>query len=1165
VTGPAWVLIAASVLIAGALLFAAFWLGRRARLRSSNPAKEASLSGGWREILAKLPASARSLPVVVVMGERGAGKTRLIERAFAARTGFAGHALTARDDFRICAFAPGPVLVQEVAGELFESEGTDGLIQLHDLWQGMALEIALVVFVGPASGSPDRHANRVRRILDLLTDLRGGRAPRSCLCMTRLDETTEGFAELVSAAEAMGSDVHAPISVAGAEELRAVWEDRFRDCYYAALAGLPSAEFARAAQFPVQSGPELARYVDAVLRGVSRGRPSSGRTLVALSALPEEGSAALLGDPFAPDDAKLEDDARALGLRRALRSTAFAAAVCAVITMVYAWHHARVRRAESALSAFELAASRATEVERNLTDVMTAEPEGLAALAIGDVLSPLYPPLRVAFPKRKGALVDGFVRRVRSVHIEPLTISPDRATRVYAASLLYASREGALGRAVRSDPQRWVTALGMPLGSVNRYVDFSARAYAGKLRNAEFSDHDVGAEEWRAFFEQLDAIIARGRLERAEELTELRGRASALAAAMRWAVQEPELRWLIQLLELERGKPEVEGLLGGKSAALLQAPPWVVSQREAIETVLTLVQDGEVAIPVAQGKSLRQALIDLDAIGAPPKGGAGLTAALTLDGKKREYRADVWAKILSESRSIFYLDALLRDLSEKQRSLFFVPPLAYPDVPPSPVLGRGPSASIAGIYTPAAFKTEIRGPLAVLDAKLEAARADSSQRAALKLVIQRELEAYGAGLGEALFAYLKSFRFDAGDVGLLRAYLAELASGSSWFSEFWASIAASASLDVGDAPELVPVRRAVSSFGPVTTLMTEDKGAYPNLEPYNAIIAKLLPALASEPLLETTARSGPLAERVPQVGKLGLALLDPEKPAPLKEVEDWLTKSNLLDEGLREPFRQPVRAVYEQALRAVERSVASAYTSEMRPLVIPLLSRFPFDPSARADAVPSEVQAVLGPKGSFSTLFQDLFVPVAERDQRGHFQPRKATGYRSLSLPREALDLGRWAAALGTYLWDESGAPRPVPVMVRPVPLAKIAPEAADAPTLAVLRAGSTTVAAFNQATSSKQLPVEWWTSSPAALVVEFTSLDGKSRRALSVEASGAAWRFFRLLRRGSLSYGVVRWSLDKAPNHDVAFQLLSNPWETVVPPINQDRLRVLESPSDEI
>jgi hypothetical protein len=77
--------------------------------------------------------------------------------------------------------------------------------------------------------------------------------------------------------------------------------------------------------------------------------------------------------------------------------------------------------------------------------------------------------------------------------------------------------------------------------------------------------------------------------------------------------------------------------------------------------------------------------------------------------------------------------------------------------------------------------------------------------------------------------------------------------------------------------------------------------------------------------------------------------------------------------------------------------------------------------------------------------------------------------------------------------------------------------------------------------------------------------VDGTSRRALSAEAPGAAWRFFRLLRRGSLSHGVVRWSLDKSANHDVAFELLSNPWEVLVPPINQDRFCVLESPWDEI
>jgi type VI protein secretion system component VasK len=292
-------------------------------------------------------------------------------------------------------------------------------------------------------------------------------------------------------------------------------------------------------------------------------------------------------------------------------------------------------------------------------------------------------------------------------------------------------------------------------------------------------------------------------------------------------------------------------------------------------------------------------------------------------------------------------------------------------------------------------------------------------------------------------------------------------------------------------------------------------------------------------------------------------LLEPDKPSPLREVEDWLTKSNVLDDKLRQPFLLPVRAAYEQALRAVEQAAATAYAAEMLPRVTPIFAQFPFDPSSRVDAVPAEVQSVLGPKGSFLTTFNDVFGPVTVRDARGNWQPRKVAGYRSLSLSREALDLGRWAAGLSTFLWSETGAPRAVPLSVRPVPLARIESGAADAPTLAVLRSGSTTVAAFNQATTWKTLPVEWWTASPAALGLEFTTVDGASRRALSAEAPGAAWRFFHLLRRGSLTQGVVRWSLDNAPEHDVAFELRADPWQALVPPHNQSRFCVLESPWD--
>jgi hypothetical protein len=1163
VTRFTWLLIAISLVIVCGLLVAAFLMGRRARHQSSPVAKARSPSGGWREILNKLPGGAGTLPVVVVLGERGSGKSRLIRSVFEARTGFVGDAVTARDDFRVSAFAPGPVLVQEVAGELFEAEGSDGLVQLHDLWHGMALEIALVVFVGPASGSADRHMHRVRRILDLLTDLRGGSPPRCSICVTRLDESTEGFAELVSAARHAGSDTHSAIALTSAADLRAVWDDRFRDCYYAALAALPVSELSRVAQFPEKSGPELARYVDAVLRGISRGRPPGAGTLVALAALPDGGSASLLGDPFAPDQQRLEDDRSIFERRRWLRAAALCVAAWGIIVGIYGWHRGTLRRAESAVGALALAAANARGTDRKLSSAMTSDPETQAATAVDAALEPLYFPLRSAFPRAKDGVVVGFLRQIRKLHLEPLSAAPERATRVYAASLLYATREGPLGRAVRSDSQRWAATLGMPLGSVERYVEYSKRAYSGIPKVTELGEHDVASEEWRSFFDRLDAIIARGKLERPEELSELRAGAERLAAAMRWAVEEPELRWLIQLLELERGKAEVETLLGGKGGALLQAPPWVVAQRNSVQAVLALVKTGEVGVPPAAGKSLRQALSDLEAIAVQTSGRDGPATTLELDGKTREYRPEVWARILSESRSTFYLRGLLDDLSAKPRSLFFVEPHAYPDVPPSPVLGRGPSVSIAGLFTPVAFGTEIREPLSVLDAKLDAARVSSVQRGALKALIQRELDAYAAGLADALFAYLKSFRFDATDVGVLRTYVADLVGGPSWFAEFWANIAASAAIDVGESAELAVIRRAVASLSPITALMTEDKGAYPNLQPYNAVLVTVLPALAADPLIGVEPRTGALADRLPAVGKLGMALLDPGKRGPLQEVEDWLTKSNVLDEGLREPFRKPVRAVYEQALQALERAAASAYATEMRPLVDPLFAQFPFDPSARVDAAPTEVQTVLGPKGSFLSLFQDIYVPLSLRDQRGNWQPRKVAGYRALALSREALDLGRWAAALAPFLWDDSGGPRTIPLMVRPVALAKIGTGAADAPTLAVLRSGSTTVAAFNQATTWKELPIEWWTASPSALALEFTSVDGTSRRALSAEAPGAAWRFFRLLRRGSLSRGVVRWSLDKSAEHDVAFELLSNPWEVIVPPVNQDRFCVLESPGD--
>lgn len=1155
-----WVLIVVAVLVVGALIAAAFLLGRRAPKRKAPSVKLHSLADAWREILNKLPPLARSLPVVVVMGEPGTGKSRLIRAVFAARTGFSGEPFSARDGAAVSAFNPGQVLVQEVSGDLFEAEGSDGLVRLHDLWEPMALEIALVVFVGPLSSSAERQAQRVRRVLDLLTDLRGGSAPRCCLCVTRLDESTEGFAELVSSAERAGADTQSAISIASAAELEAIWDERFRDCYYAALAQLPLSEFVRATRFPEKSGPELADYVAALLRGVLRGRAPGAPIQLALAAIPEQGSSVLFGDPFAPDDARLADDRRVLERRRALRAAGFTAAACVIVTLLYAWHQGTVDRSLEAVAAFRMAALRAKSGERRLWATVVAEPELQAASAIEAAESPLYLPLRLAFPKQKHAAVQDFLTQIRELRLIPLSVAPDRATRVYAASLLFATREGALGRSIRPSAERWSSNLNLPASTVEHYLDYSKQAWSGKLASPPVAEQDVQLEEWSAFLARLDGVIDRGRLQRPEELTELQAEAGKLTAAMRWAVQEPELRPVIQLLEYERGSAEVERLLGGKSASVLQAPDWVNEYREALQTVLARVRKAEVSTPNAAGKSLRQALVDLDAIAAPAALSPGPAATLEVDGKTKVYPPDAWAKVLSESRATFYLGALLGNLTSTGRSLFFVDPRNYPNLPQSPVLGRGPSASIAGIYTRAAFNTEIGGPLAALDAKLESLKIPDAQRATLKGMIQRELDTYATGLGSSLSAYLGSFRFEATDVATLRASLAEVSSGSSWFTEFWANIASSAGIELGEKEQLRSIRRAVAPFAPIVTLLVEEKGAYPNLQPYTASLAKLIPALEAAPLLGAEPPSGALADRVSPIGKLGLALLDPEKPGPLLSVDDWLTKSSVLDEQQRAPFRAPVLAVYEQALRAVEQVAASAYTREIRPLVQPLFAQFPFDPSAGSDAVPADVQAVLGPKGSFFSAFQAIYGPLSARDQKQNFVPRKVSGFRTVALSREALELGKWVSLLSPSLWEASGEPKPMSLLLRPIPLAEIRAGTEAATSLGVLRSGPITVAAFNQATTWQSLPIEWWTASPAAIGIEFTALDGSSRRALSAEASGAAWRFFHLLCRGSLSGGVVRWSLDGSHDRDVAFELKSDPWEPLVPPSNRGRRCSVES-----
>src|SRR5690606_4041448 len=105
-------------------------------------------------------------------------------------------------------------------------------------------------------------------------------------------------------------------------------------------------------------------------------------------------------------------------------------------------------------------------------------------------------------------------------------------------------------------------------------------------------------------------------------------------------------------------------------------------------------------------------------------------------------------------------------------------------------------------------------------------------------------EEYAREYRDELFEYYRSFELGSISDLALPFALKGFVEPRSWFTSFLRTVAeqATPTLTAGN-PYFEPMREALDAFAPLVELSTEDKGAIPGLEPYQALLAQVLPAL----------------------------------------------------------------------------------------------------------------------------------------------------------------------------------------------------------------------------------------------------------------------------------------------------------------------------------
>ena len=1123
---PTWALVVAGVLLLVVVVaIVVLIVKRRGASKAPSGPAPAPLTDVWKRFLRGLPREAQFLPVTIVIGASRAGKSQLIQshqdwegldrQLFPSVT----------DDPRMQLYVGRSALVQEIAWALLADRDAATEQQLDDLWRPLFTERApVVVLVVDAAHlrSPDELgelADFARGKLNILTRIRG-EPPAIRLCLSHVDELS-GYRPVTAAMGERRREVALALSGPADDQQIARALAPLEPWTAQILVGGSAADFKRSNALFARDIPAISRGIAPLLRGLATSsylsRPPAIDDL-ALSGL-EPGDC--IGDSLAVDTSESDEAAKRWTQRHMQIAGALAGGAIVAAAALLGWHGSTVSRAEDAATALARAAEDARPLGRERVAsraVLDREREAVDRLhAVSRQESWAF--FRGTWADEKRSARDRTLATLRDFYIAA-RLDPDESNEVLlrAVALTRASVDGGLGAMIRDDAAKWADVLRLPEPVVRDYVALSPKTWEGKIvvptpapSRQQPAARDLGV--WRAYLDSLAAIYGRGAVT-STELAALRTETLSLLTVVDEAARWDEMRIIANRLlqEAPYDRDSVEPLLAGGDVY-----DWVSKNRVALQGLLGMVKETSIDAASMSSTNLSGLLAALAA--APTLALGDKTYELTLEQRKYAFKSKDWGDVVTKSRSSLLVDTFMRTPRDGSYA-FFTSPRAYPDTGRAAVPGKGPSGAVPGVYTRDAFDREVSPSLVTFADQIGKLPLSDADRTKLTTYVSAEVERYASSYRSALSTYYASFQLQAGSAATARAIIGEIALPTSFLSDFLATVARNAALEIKDGDAFKTISKQLESFQPIVAVMTESKGQYPNLAKYTALVAPF----ADAPAGAGAGAGAPLVDRLTPMGRAALSILRSDKDAIAPAVDAWIAASGV-GGSLSAPFTLPVRVGYAYGIAEVEQAVSAAWQVEILPDVSPLVSKFPFNQKSDEDANPVDVTSVFVPtKGKFWINADLTLIQVCT--QRSGRWAAISGSYGRARLPKGALSTLNGASQM-SVLWDKDGKPQPLNVTIQPQALPADGPQQDLVPTLAVLRTGGSQVLAFNQKATWQTVELAWDNEGSSSLELQLGSPDSTKKQVSTVDGGDGTWSFYRLRAKATVSAnGVTTWSV---------------------------------------
>jgi hypothetical protein len=1113
-----------------------------------------SLAKAWKGFLKEIPWELRRSIMVyehfVVLGEAGAGKSALIDNY----TDWQGHARQFYPSYTtnplLQIYLGSKVLVQELPAALLNDTSENARRALLKLWKPLFRRKAptVVVIVNGAALQTEepeyleylkQKAQIIRGKINLLSRIR--RKPiKVRIALTCMDQY-EGFLEFSQ----FLTQNNVPLKFAFSStsdfaDLTGCLEP-YEEHLTRALTTLPADKYLKAITF-MRQAPKLFQYLSMFIKFLQSPDPLSlGPEVTELYLTSQMDEKAPVLNPFAPSITAKELKEFDPLFKHRVAAAAMGLAGLVFLSAAYMYERHLIAERYRLLSIVE--ASPPVRYDQRMHALLPATYKQEHALMkimpnffshVNEEITRrcidnirkfyLYPALErfsmhAATPEGEAA---GHGKKISVLEQRSQKFEDAHDKILYLLALVYATKDNELGSLIRDNCTRWSQILNMSETMIGDYVhnNESSRPVFLDVKKFSYRQPSSAADDPRAWMTHFGDI---SRLCQQPVLT----------AAEFDKVQKNNDRFLevIRQIEFYELTARISDLLKkestlGISMELIAKQDAPINQ-ESVKNFLKFIKNSSMNYPEVTNELKLPGLYENLKSMINYKGLEGETDLQfqILFGKEEfKISAQQWTDLLNRSRMTLFLRDFISRNKRQEGLLFFAGDKEFDDLimnvsNDGRFLFTG-HARIDGRFTREALERRVKPILTDIPALIESLPIPQKDKSYFSNLLFKEVEIYGRRYAQYYRKYYMEFDIKAGSPGALRYVLSQMVSPSSPFMEVLLTMRDNTQIDPGTNVYLRSLSLKLAEFDFLRRLMGEQKGTFPELEKYKALLDQMQMDMQDQTPAAKKDKDDSCAvlkSRLTPLGRISFAIFRGEQDSYVNLVKLWLNSVGIPTQW-QDIFLAPVWQAYFLGMTELETNIGKVWMELRQNDILTLHNKFPFDIASREDVTIETLRNATHPSGHFWQTFQRMLAPFCIEEE-GQWR-RRGGPYDYPRLPSNMIPTINGMARLSNILWDKEGKERPFEFMIKtsPLPQARAYEPVA---VLAFLQVGETSMFGFNQQPSWKKMKFSWHNPSKVSVGAEFAVQKRSSRIKSAIEIPSSYWSFYRLLLKTE-EYAVV-------------------------------------------